>query len=120
MHMSAPAINDAVTLSGEDAANVIRLQNARIKQLEGWLQEAQHATPKEVVQRVAEVIKYLRMHSVVLLYTGHGPADALANRIEDAAAVAALGQAWNLDNAPLPLTVIEQVRAATLGGMNRF
>ncbi len=110
----------SVALSSEEAANIIRLQDARIKQLETLLQEARLTTPNELAKRVPEVIKYLRMHSVVLLYTGHGRADAIAEQVKDEAAVAALDQAWNLDNAPLPQPVIEQVRAATLGGMNRF
>lgn len=114
-------IEGDVTIAGDEAANVIRHLNERISALEDRLMGEQRRLPDELVKRIPEVIKYLRLHSVVLLYTGHGRADDLAEKIaEDEAAVAAIGQAWSLDNAPLPQQVIDQVRAATLGGMNRF
>lgn len=114
-------IEGDVTITGDEAACVIRDLTERISTLENRLMSEQRRLPEELAKRIPDVMKYLRLHSVVLLYTGHGRAEDLAERIaEDEAAVAALGQAWNLDNAPLSPQVIDQVRAATLGGMNRF
>ena len=118
--MSTTTIEGKVTLSGEQAAAVIRHLNDRITALESRLEFDQRDAAEQCSERIPEIIKYLRLHSVVLLYTGQGRAEDLAIQIRDHAARAALEQAWNLDHAPLPQAVIDQVRAATLGGMNRF
>jgi LmbE family N-acetylglucosaminyl deacetylase len=119
--MSTKKIDGDVTISGTEAASVIRHLSERIEVLEARLVQEQLSKAEELAKQIPEVIKYLRMHSVVLLYTGEGRASDLADHIsEDEAAVAALGQAWNLQDAPLPQSAIDQIRALTLGGMNRF
>lgn len=107
--MSTMTIEGQVTLTGDQATDVIRHLNDRIKALEGRIALEQREATEQLSMRILDVLKYLRMHSVVLLYTGSGRAEDLVEQIQNETAVAAL-----------PQPVIDQVRAATLGGMNRF
>jgi hypothetical protein len=121
--MSTLKIESPVVLSGEEAARTIRQLNERVEQLERQVAFERRQTEEGgVADAVPAVIKYLRMHGIVLLNAGHERAEDVREQVGRGgqAAVAALGEAWSLANAPLPQSTIEQVRAAINGGKCRW
>lgn len=120
-------IEGNVVLSAEDAAETIRQLTSRVKRLEREIENERSNTPQRVADAMHSILSYLRMHGVVLLNLRTESARELQRRLEldvitsaPSGALAALYEAWNLQNAPLPQTVIEQVRQAADRGNCRW
>ncbi len=112
---------DSVTLSAEDASQVIKSLNEQIASLTRWVKFEQERAADRAAEEVRDALRALRARGVVLLHNGEMEADALKSSLEDSpVALAAFEEAWNLKKAPISHVAIAQVRDATAGGMNRF
>lgn len=111
------------TIELDDPQGVINSLQSRIAELEHQVVSERARGAVLFPAAIEDVVKHLRLHSVILLHVGESEFNN--NKRRDVLSISpalhlAIDQVWQLHRAPLTLQVKDQIRIAANNGVNRW